>query len=388
MSVSATSSSTTAAQSSSSTSGSGSSSLSSVDFLQLLIAQLTHQDPLNPTEDLDFTAQLAQLQALDQQMTMTETMTAMRLDTQVQSGTNMIGKEITGTDKYGSDASGTVVRVVQSSSEVYVELANGQQVPVSNVTNITSNDTTGLADEMSNSANVIGMWVEAGYDSAFQPIKGIVEKITTSGGSVYLELYGGQKVTWDQVTLMRAPTEDESWYVLPDSVRENVEKAQAMIGLTVTGQDTSGNKATGIVAQAQLENSTVYLYLFDGTKIDVENVSGEASMPTAEDAVRDLAGFYAVGYDEQSKSVEGVIVGAEDRDDGLALILSDGSAVYYDALTEIREATEDELAAVAGGGGDDTDYAGIDDAEETDETEYADAGGTVDAEDADNAEVA
>ncbi|MFN3533793.1 MAG: flagellar hook assembly protein FlgD, partial [Desulfatiglandales bacterium] len=37
------------------------------DFLKLLVAQLQHQDPLNPMNSTEFTAQLAQFSALEQQ---------------------------------------------------------------------------------------------------------------------------------------------------------------------------------------------------------------------------------------------------------------------------------------------------------------------------------
>src|SRR5690625_955114 len=36
------------------------------DFLQLLVTQLTHQDPLDPVADQEFIAQLAQFSALEQ----------------------------------------------------------------------------------------------------------------------------------------------------------------------------------------------------------------------------------------------------------------------------------------------------------------------------------
>ena len=36
------------------------------DFLNLLITQLQHQDPLNPTDSVEFTAQLAQFSSLEQ----------------------------------------------------------------------------------------------------------------------------------------------------------------------------------------------------------------------------------------------------------------------------------------------------------------------------------
>ena len=38
------------------------------EFLQLLLAQLTHQDPMNPMEDREFVAELAQFTSLEQAM--------------------------------------------------------------------------------------------------------------------------------------------------------------------------------------------------------------------------------------------------------------------------------------------------------------------------------
>jgi flagellar basal-body rod modification protein FlgD len=49
-------------------------------FLQLLVAQLRNQDPLNPSDGTQFVAQLAQFQQLEQSMNTGQDIAAMRQD--------------------------------------------------------------------------------------------------------------------------------------------------------------------------------------------------------------------------------------------------------------------------------------------------------------------
>ena len=49
-------------------------------FLQLLVAQIKNQDPLNPTDGVQFLTQLAQFQQLEQSINMGQDLTAIRGD--------------------------------------------------------------------------------------------------------------------------------------------------------------------------------------------------------------------------------------------------------------------------------------------------------------------
>ncbi|HZY60787.1 MAG TPA: flagellar hook capping FlgD N-terminal domain-containing protein [Candidatus Binataceae bacterium] len=49
-------------------------------FLQLLVAQIKNQDPLNPTDGVQFLTQLAQFQQLEQSMNMGQDISAVRTD--------------------------------------------------------------------------------------------------------------------------------------------------------------------------------------------------------------------------------------------------------------------------------------------------------------------
>ena len=49
-------------------------------FLQLLVAQLRNQDPMNPSDGTQFVAQLAQFQQLEQSVNMGQDISAIRQD--------------------------------------------------------------------------------------------------------------------------------------------------------------------------------------------------------------------------------------------------------------------------------------------------------------------
>ncbi|HLK49840.1 MAG TPA: flagellar hook capping FlgD N-terminal domain-containing protein [Bryobacteraceae bacterium] len=49
-------------------------------FLQLLVAQIKNQDPLNPADGVQFLTQLAQFTQLEQSMTMSTDLAAIRQD--------------------------------------------------------------------------------------------------------------------------------------------------------------------------------------------------------------------------------------------------------------------------------------------------------------------
>lgn len=322
------------------------STASQSDFLKLLTTQLCNQDPLSPMEDIDFTSQLAQINALEEQIAMTKTMKSMRIDTQLQAGTAMIGKYVAGVDTAGATATGMVVRVAQDSKGVYLELANKQKVEVSNINNVW-NDATGMYNDIASSGNVIGMWVEAGLDSASQPIRGIVEKVTVENGQVMLKLYGGQSVSWDQVTELRIATEDELWYTLPDAVRTKVESAQKMVNKGVTGKDKDGKTVNGIVAGAELDGSKVNLILYDGTKVDLDTVK-ETRKPTADDAAKSLKGYWVKGLSKDGSDLEGVVAGAGEDKSGMYMILDSGQRVYFDTISEIRNTEDTEKTRLVG----------------------------------------
>ncbi|WP_346266639.1 flagellar hook assembly protein FlgD [Neokomagataea anthophila] len=86
-------------------SSAGSAALSSIagnfnQFLTLLTAQLQHQDPTNPTDSNNFTAQVAQFAGVQQQVQSNTTLSSLlsaTQDSQLTSGASLIGKTTTAT---------------------------------------------------------------------------------------------------------------------------------------------------------------------------------------------------------------------------------------------------------------------------------------------------
>jgi flagellar basal-body rod modification protein FlgD len=64
------------------------------DFLKLLVAQLTTQDPLNPTKDTDFIAQMAQFSSLEQSKAMQSDMALLRSEQQLLQANGLIGRAV------------------------------------------------------------------------------------------------------------------------------------------------------------------------------------------------------------------------------------------------------------------------------------------------------
>jgi flagellar basal-body rod modification protein FlgD len=75
--------------------------MSGADFMKLLLAQLTHQNPLEPMSDADMMNQYAQLNSVQELQNMTSLMTQNTVISQTAYAASLIGREVevaTGTD--------------------------------------------------------------------------------------------------------------------------------------------------------------------------------------------------------------------------------------------------------------------------------------------------
>jgi flagellar basal-body rod modification protein FlgD len=171
-----------------------SSELGKTEFLQILAVQLSNQDPLEPTSDTEFIAQMAQFSSLEQ-------MQAMAMASESARAYSLIGKDVLAvvTDEKGAQQQivGRVDSIMRKSNTEYVVM--GQYlVPLKSVSQVYDSGMTNDA-LFAQAANYIGKYVEgevptsrtdANGNAVYDKISGEVEYVykNEADGLLYVKL--------------------------------------------------------------------------------------------------------------------------------------------------------------------------------------------------------
>ena len=92
------------------------------DFLKLLVAQLQHQDPMQPTDNAEYMGQLAQFSTLEQITNVGKEMERLRTSSQVDQAVALIGKEVGYTLADDTTATGVVDAVSIDDGEIHLKI--------------------------------------------------------------------------------------------------------------------------------------------------------------------------------------------------------------------------------------------------------------------------
>lgn len=108
------------------------------DFLKILVTQLKNQNPMEPLQDRDFIAQMAQFSSVEQLMNMATEITALRQNLGFAS--DLIGKQVAWVETAPTGESvmqeGIVESIVIRDGEQYA-IVGGHEVKVSSITAMT-----------------------------------------------------------------------------------------------------------------------------------------------------------------------------------------------------------------------------------------------------------
>jgi flagellar basal-body rod modification protein FlgD len=193
------------------------------DFLHLLITQLQNQDPLNPTDSTEFTAQLAQFSSLEQLSNVNgnlEQLQNFQASTNNSQAVSLLGKEITASGNFlqlsdgepigcdfslGRDAAEVVVNIYDSTGEFVKafgseDIAAGRHTLVWDGTDRNGNpakDGNYTFEILAADANDKNVNVTAFFT-------GTVDTVTFENNTPFL-ISGGQKIALGDVIQVAAP---------------------------------------------------------------------------------------------------------------------------------------------------------------------------------------
>lgn len=111
-------------------------SLGKDDFMKILIAQMSNQDPTQPLQDRELITQMAQFSSVEQLMNMANVMQAMRQSIGI-SG-DLIGKVVTWTESDGRETTllqGTVTAISFKDGLQLIEVGDAQ-IPLEDIVRI------------------------------------------------------------------------------------------------------------------------------------------------------------------------------------------------------------------------------------------------------------
>jgi len=232
----------------STTTGKSSLALNTQDFMDLMITELTNQDPFEPMNNQELLNQMATIQQIQssQQLEssfnqLMENYDSLLLRQELSTASGMIGEFVSGTTTSGSYVMGKVVAVNMQDENILLELDTGQYLNIKDVNRFGG----------SNSKDIIGQMV-IGNTTAGTRVVGEVVSVEVDGTEATLHLH------------IPGTAEDETVAVPISSASAiNQDTADLLIGYNAEGL----NDIKGVINSVQ--------WTEEGVLLNVINSEGE-----------------------------------------------------------------------------------------------------------------
>jgi flagellar basal-body rod modification protein FlgD len=117
-------------------------SLGKDDFLKLFVAQLQHQDPMNPMQDGDFMGQMAQFSTLEQTTNIATANQQMATTMGMSQALGLLGKTVTYVDDQKVSHTGVVQKVVTEGGVAALTIDGVDGIDPASVAEVTSPSST------------------------------------------------------------------------------------------------------------------------------------------------------------------------------------------------------------------------------------------------------
>ncbi len=110
--------------------------LTNNEFLEIIFAELTNQDPLSPNETKDLLQQISVIRGIESDTALTDSLGELVNQNALAQAGGLIGKFVTGTNQFGDAAEDFVLSVTSTTDGPILNLLNGQRVPMANIEEI------------------------------------------------------------------------------------------------------------------------------------------------------------------------------------------------------------------------------------------------------------
>jgi len=204
------------------------SSLDQDSFLKILVAQLTHQDPLSPMEDADMTSQLAQFSSLEQLTNINTNIKALGSSMEhadLLNAVSFIGKEVKAEGYnisindgdvstiyygFGESVTGIMMSIYDKDGAIVRSVELGSKEAGSYQYEWDGKDDNGnLLDDGTYGVGILGQDINGDAVMVQTEISGTVDAVVNEGGTRYLRLKDGRFLNYLNVTEIVDPgTED------------------------------------------------------------------------------------------------------------------------------------------------------------------------------------
>lgn len=172
--------------------------MKSADFFKLLIAQITNQDPFEPTGNEELLKQISSIRDIELNTQLTESLRTLTGQQNIGSASSLIGQYVTSAPgEDGTAQSGLVVGVrFGAGAQPILILSNGVELPLARVSTVVP---AKQAAEALIGATVRG--TDRRDPKAPKDVEGVVTSIVAeAGGEITLELDSGHSLRFKDMT--------------------------------------------------------------------------------------------------------------------------------------------------------------------------------------------
>lgn len=113
------------------------STLNAEEFLNLLVTELTHQDPFEPVKNQQLLEQIGSIRNMEMTTKLNDTLQSLSLQSSLGSAAALMGKTVSGLTVDDEVVTGVVAGVRVSGGEVLLELEDGRRVGIEDIVHVT-----------------------------------------------------------------------------------------------------------------------------------------------------------------------------------------------------------------------------------------------------------